>query len=965
MDRYWVGGSGSWATAANWSATSGGAGGASVPTAADNVFFNSSSSAGSYTVTFSSSPTCANITIGAPASGTLTLSGFGSSPINIYGSWTSTGTGVVCNSAYPTGALGAINFLGTGTQTITMGGLTLYAFNVAYAGGGTYVHTDDFYNAATTGAGALAFAATSYLTSGTVDVSAGYLYKVGTFRLSANSNVRTIAFGTNRIQVMASNTTVVDVSYGTNFSFSGTGGFTCVGSPTSGTRSFISWGGFNQSTAVNIAVSGGTDTITLNNTNGACYGTVDFTGFSGTLGYLAATLNIFGSFYLSPTMTLTSGTPTRYLFFKSTNAGATYYIKSAGKTWPYSLTMASSANYTLFDDCVANVPGVPFQHSSGNLNLNDKLLTIDYWAGSGGASRGFNFGNTGGIIVTGTNTTVWNQGIAGAFNMIGNSNIHLNNASGTGTRTISVGSSSTSTQNNYPPFIIDNGTDNITFNGYTNGLAFSNNFGGNLTNTTFYCYGNITLGANVSANYKLGGTIVFLGSNATGIQTNGKPIDHNITIGTTNTTTFSSVWTSNVTVFTHNWGNVTFTTGNYVFANAKLQGLTNSNSVLDFGNSNISLVGTNTSANYVSMTISNQDRITTINPPSVYIVPNTVQANNVYRSVAYVGTLYPSTAYDYYITGNDNVKFGGMCNNLNTIGFSGNFQIGPTTSALGNVTLSPIANYTTTAGSLVMGGANKTTIFDSGNANLAFTSVFGNVVNGNLILANGINTNGGWYCQSGNITTNNQPITASIFSAQPYSNLNVDFTTSTINLTSNSNGSTFSIGASNVIITPGTSTVRFTRDSAANSWKTLGTSGNLQLYNFEYTRANANAAILFSGNGSNVTNIAFNSISAIGSNVPHRLKIMSPTIVSVNSLSISTSETSVLTIEGQESKGVLSFGTFNFTGVGNIQLDWANISNNHATPSQTWFGGANSINGGDTDGWVFGYGTSSNFFLVF
>jgi len=56
-DRYWVGGNATWdATAGSkWSATSGGAGGASVPTSADIVFFNASS--GAVTVTLGISPT--------------------------------------------------------------------------------------------------------------------------------------------------------------------------------------------------------------------------------------------------------------------------------------------------------------------------------------------------------------------------------------------------------------------------------------------------------------------------------------------------------------------------------------------------------------------------------------------------------------------------------------------------------------------------------------------------------------------------------------------------------------------------------------------------------------------------------------------------------------------------------------------------------------------------------------------
>ena len=68
-NRYWVGGTGTWNTSSttNWSATSGGASGASVPTAADSVFFDQ---AGTYTVTLTGSLTCLDFTVSA---GTVTF----------------------------------------------------------------------------------------------------------------------------------------------------------------------------------------------------------------------------------------------------------------------------------------------------------------------------------------------------------------------------------------------------------------------------------------------------------------------------------------------------------------------------------------------------------------------------------------------------------------------------------------------------------------------------------------------------------------------------------------------------------------------------------------------------------------------------------------------------------------------------------------------------------------------------
>lgn len=62
-DRYWVGGTGTWndTSTSVWSTSSGGASGASVPTSADNVFFDQ---AGPYTVTTAvSERQCKNITV--------------------------------------------------------------------------------------------------------------------------------------------------------------------------------------------------------------------------------------------------------------------------------------------------------------------------------------------------------------------------------------------------------------------------------------------------------------------------------------------------------------------------------------------------------------------------------------------------------------------------------------------------------------------------------------------------------------------------------------------------------------------------------------------------------------------------------------------------------------------------------------------------------------------------------------
>ena len=136
---YWVGGSGTWDgfTSTRWSATSGGAGGAGVPTDNDSVIFNSASSGVSYVVTCGSSAKCGQITTSAPATGTLTFSN--SSPsstlfdvyatsitptINIHSGclFTVTGTDVAYIVVQNYGAtLTTVTFNGSGTNTQAIG----------------------------------------------------------------------------------------------------------------------------------------------------------------------------------------------------------------------------------------------------------------------------------------------------------------------------------------------------------------------------------------------------------------------------------------------------------------------------------------------------------------------------------------------------------------------------------------------------------------------------------------------------------------------------------------------------------------------------------------------------------------------------------------------------------------------------------------------------------------------------
>ena len=116
-NRYWVGGSGNWTDNTNhWSASSGGAPGASVPTSADDVYFNASSfSGGGQTVTLNTSQDCGSMNwSGATNSPTFSHSG----TLSIYGSLT------LIAAMTDSGGGGLLFKAGSGSWTITTNGLT-------------------------------------------------------------------------------------------------------------------------------------------------------------------------------------------------------------------------------------------------------------------------------------------------------------------------------------------------------------------------------------------------------------------------------------------------------------------------------------------------------------------------------------------------------------------------------------------------------------------------------------------------------------------------------------------------------------------------------------------------------------------------------------------------------------------------------------------------------------------------
>ena len=204
-DRYWVLGTGTWdaATTTNWSTSSGGSGGASVPTASDNVFFdaNSNVGTGAFTVTMATTPRVCNDFTASGLDGTMTLAGT-SIGLTVSGSltfqatnFTRTYTGTTTFDATTTG------------KTVTTNGVSFGA-NVIFNGvGGGW-----------TLASALTTSATLTITNGTFDTSSSGNYAI-TCNLFSSSNVNTRTINLNSSTLTLSGFTGLDFLLSTGLTF--------------------------------------------------------------------------------------------------------------------------------------------------------------------------------------------------------------------------------------------------------------------------------------------------------------------------------------------------------------------------------------------------------------------------------------------------------------------------------------------------------------------------------------------------------------------------------------------------------------------------------------------------------------------------------------------------------------------------------------------------------------------------
>lgn len=291
-DRYWVGGTATWdATAGSkWALSSGGTGGASVPTSAENVKFDSNSSG---TCTLSSSSVCKDIDC---TGFTGTISHPVSTDLNVYGSL-KFDSGMTYTIASGTSA---INFNATTTgHTVDCGGKNLG--NVFFLGNG---------GGWTLAAQLLVSSNTITITRGTFD-TANYNIFAGSIS-SNNTNVRSISFGSSTLTLTGQSPLIFAV-------------------------------------ATNLTLDAGTSTLNTTNNNSVTLNlpSIGLTLYDWIVGSRGTTTTISGTgnSFRNITMTLTSSSPASELILAG-NLTVTGTLSVSGNSEVKRIIIRSSALHT-------------------------------------------------------------------------------------------------------------------------------------------------------------------------------------------------------------------------------------------------------------------------------------------------------------------------------------------------------------------------------------------------------------------------------------------------------------------------------------------------------------------------------------------------------------------------------------------------------------------------------------------
>ncbi len=345
-DRYWVGGSATWdgTAGSKWATTSGGAGGAAIPTSADDVFFDANS--GAVTVTQGTGGICRNLNF-TGFTGSWTVS----STIEIHGSitlvagMTKTGTGT-------------INLRGANTgNTITSAGKSFAVINLSSDSSGDWTLQDTF--SCTLFRVTVGCLATFNTNGKTVTCSSG---------IDINANGFTLTLGSSTIN--ASTT------------FQVTGGFTLnAGTSHIILSSITTTPGFANKTYYDLTYDCAAIGGNLPNPSSisSTFHNLTLTNGADKTSGLRLSPGGGNSITVTGTLTITGNSATNRLFIRSTIVGTPIPISAA----------AVALSNTDFMDVTAGGAAISWTGTSlgdggGNTNITFTTPVTRYWVGNSG-----------------------------------------------------------------------------------------------------------------------------------------------------------------------------------------------------------------------------------------------------------------------------------------------------------------------------------------------------------------------------------------------------------------------------------------------------------------------------------------------------------------------------------------------------------------------------------------------------
>jgi hypothetical protein len=698
-DRYWVGGTASWDGTAGtkWALTSGGSGGATMPGRVDNAVLDGAS--GVNTVTIAAGNLGVTSLVCTGFTGTLA----GNIDISIYGNVT-------------LGAGSTVTYTGTmillATATITCAGKTLGG--IEYNSPGNTLTLGDACTVGTTSA--------FNLTAGTLNLN-GFTLSTGSFG-SNNSNTRAIAFGSANIALTSTtaSSTVLLMNTVTNFSWTGTGGFTRNMAATATVQFGITAGG-SVSNAPNLTVNAGASALTI--ATNSWFKNLVFTGSTSTV--TAAALNMAGNLTLASGGTYTAVVPT---FLASGT------VTSAGRTLSTTTINGSGITVTLADAMTLGISNA-ITLTAGTLDLAGFTLSTGIFSSNNSNTRAITFGS-GNIALTSTTaaTTVLQMNTVIGFSWTGTGGFTRNMAA---TATVQFGSTAGGTVSNAPNLTVNAGVsaltitsnswfDNVNFTGSTSTVTASAlNMAGNLTLASGGTY------TSVVPTFVASGTVTSAGRTLGNTTINGSGITVTLadamTVGPTNSTT--------LTAGTLNLAGFTLSTGTFVSTNSNTRAIA-------FGSGNIALTSTTAATTVLNMQTAtffsftgtggftrNQAATATVvfgsvggtvsNAPNLSITAGasalTITTDSWFKNVDFTGSTCTVSALNLGIAGNLTLAIGGTYTGVSPI-FRASGTVTSNGKTFAQVQVTAPGGTVTLADAMTVSTVN-TTFLNQGTLNLA------------------------------------------------------------------------------------------------------------------------------------------------------------------------------------------------------------------------------------------------------